>query len=147
MNLDVTGVDADRRDGGLRLYVNWTMRCSRLPKGRCVGKLEVVPPSKKFAVQVFPKDGVVSCKGLCQQKRSKGRERVDLGFRGLKTDRDFWSGQSFYIRFETFCKSGSRFIPNGTQSATIAFDETGALDVVQSDRNANGTPDGDEKRP
>jgi hypothetical protein len=85
---------------------------------------------------------VLACKGNCP-KRRKGSSTLDLDFK-TKIGDDFWNGQSFTLRFKTFCKRGSTFVPNGTQSATIAFGEDGRYDRVQSDRNANGKPDGDE---
>jgi len=145
-SLDVTSVAIDRGTADLRLHVNWELQCSKKKGSRCEGKLVVVAPSKKFKIAMQPKDGTVACKGRCKRTTTENYATVVLTFDRDDLGRAFWKGQSFYFKLKTFCKRGSTFVANGTQSATIAFDEDGDLDKVQSDLSANGKPDGDEKK-
>jgi hypothetical protein len=144
-SLDVTEVSMERLDSGLRLYIRWKLRCSRKTGARCEGRIEVLPPGKKFAVTMVPDDGAVACKGRCRTRSTVGRKTVDADFK-RSVEPTFWKGQTFHFRLKTFCKRGSELVANGTQSATIAFGEDGKLDKIQSDLNANGIPDGDEKK-
>jgi len=68
--------------------------------------------------------------------------------RFVDLDYNFPAGQDQTFRFvlKKFCKRGDKFIQVGTQTTTLAYDEKGQLDKVQSDLNANGKPDGDEKK-
>ena len=46
-------MDADRMDWGLRVYVRWSMRCTRTPRGRCEGKIEADGPRKKVTITTY----------------------------------------------------------------------------------------------
>ena len=61
-------------------------------------------------------------------------------------DLDSEAGQTFRFKLRKFCKRGLVNVPVGTQTTTIAFNERGGLSKKQSDLNANGIPDGDEKK-
>jgi hypothetical protein len=128
----------------LGLNLRWKIRCSpNKGQGGCEGKIEVSPPVKKKAVRLFVPKGKELCKGNC--KRSKaGTMRLVMNFHlGLNPLREL-QGESYRFGLKKFCKRAGDYVLVGTQSTTIAFDERGHFDPVQSDLNANGIPDGDE---
>lgn len=134
-----------RYDIGFNL--EWRLTCT--PKGGgggCRGKIEVVPPTPRghrFDV-VVPEGGERICKGDCK-KPTTGPAFVRIRSVGPFQPRDR-KGQSFRFTLKLFCKRGAQFVRVGTKGVEIAYAEDGKFDPKQSDLNANGTPDGDEKK-
>ncbi len=55
-------------------------------------------------------------------------------------------GKTFRFKINKFCFRNGKYVAVGSQAVELAFGGDGRLDKVQSDLNANGTPDGDEKK-
>jgi len=140
-SLKITDATINRFPFDLAVNLSWSLACTPAGGGKCEGKIRVVAPTKKFAIRMIPKDGTVFCKGTCKELNDgKGTVRMDFAAPfSLK-------GETFRFKLRKFCKRGLVYVPVGTQTTTIAFDEDGKLDRVQSDLNANGKPDGDEKK-
>jgi hypothetical protein len=150
---DLQIIDGKRRprtNDDFAVDFEWRLTCT--PKdGRrgCEGKIEVVPPKQgKFTAELrVPANGERVCKGTCRRV-TEGPAFVGMSFR--PGDPVKFLGQTFRFKLKLFCKRGSRYVAVGTQTASIVFKERGftgsAIDPVQSDFNANGTPDGDEKK-
>jgi hypothetical protein len=139
-SLTITKAAISRFPFDLKIELTWNLACA--PKGgaRCEARIRVVPPKKRFAIKMLPRDGNLSCKGSCKA-RNEGESaiRMDFGQPSLK-------GETLRFKLRKFCKRGFAYVPAGSQTTTVAFDEEGGLDRVQSDLNANGVPDGDEKK-
>lgn len=130
--------------------LDWRLTCTPTGGGGCSGKIEVVPPASKryhFDV-VVPEGGERICKGDCRKPttgpafvRIRVEDDKDGAF--LFGDR---KGQTFRFKLNLFCKRGAKFVRVGTKGVEIAYDEDGKFDPKQSDLNADGTPDGDEKK-
>lgn len=137
-----------RANADFAVDFEWRLTCT--PKaGRkgCEGKIEVVPPKQgRFTAEVrLPANGERVCEGTCK-KATEGPAFVRMNFGPHDTVK--FVGQSFRFRLNLYCKRGSKYVQVGAQTATIAFEEGAArgIDLVQSDLNANGIPDGDEKK-
>lgn len=126
----------------------WRLTCT--PKaGRrgCEGKIEVVPPKRESKIEVLlPENGERICKGTCK-KATEGPAFVRLNFGPAPKLR----GQTFPVKLKLYCKRGAKYVAVGAQTASIVFDDGSRdgvtrFDPVQSDLNANGIPDGDEKK-
>lgn len=125
----------------------WRLTCApRSGRRGCEGEIEVVPP-KQGGVTAdvrLPPGGERTCEGTCKRV-TEGPAAVRMSFTrsGVK-----FLGQTFRFKLKLFCKRGSRYVQVGTQTASVVFKERATvgppIDFVQSDFNANGTPDGDE---
>jgi hypothetical protein len=148
---DLQIVDGKYRKPGradLAADFEWRLTCNpRAGRGGCEGKIEVVPPRRDFEIDVtLPPKGERTCKGGCR-KVTEGPAFVRMQFGPGPR----YAGQTFRIKLKLFCKRGARYVAVGAQTASISFtdrDSTGLIrfDPVQSDLNANGIPDGDEKK-
>lgn len=128
-------------EGDMDLDLKWSLSCTPEGGGRCEGKIRVIPPKKRFRIEMTPRDGTLRCKGTCKEL-NEGSSLVYFDYDDLDSE----AGQTFRFKLRKFCKRGLVNVPVGTQTTTIAFNERGGLSKKQSDLNANGIPDGDEKK-
>lgn len=146
----VDGKRRPRTNDDFAVDFEWRLTCTpRNGRKGCEGKIEVVPTTQgKYKAEVrVPADSERVCKGNCK-KVTDGPAFVGMSF--ARDDPIKFLGQTFRFKLKLFCKRGSKYVQVGTQTASVAFKEKGfsghPIDPVQSDFNANGIADGDEKK-
>lgn len=119
------------------MTITWRLTCTA-GQGRCKGTIAALPPAGSD-VKITQPVKAVTCSAPCQASstgsfRLKATSAADLDF-------DSRAGKSFGFGFRVTCGARTR-----TKTVTLAFGRAGFLDRKLSDLNANGIPDGKEKK-
>jgi hypothetical protein len=140
--LTIREIDPRMRSGSIKMEIEWTLRCQRKSGASCEAMFQIVAPKKKFPLVIKKTEN--TCKGACKAKNN-GQTIVSIPYSD-GSPRPRFAGETIRLTLKKYCRQGNAYRPAGAQTATIAVGEDGRLDRVQSDLDADGRPDGDEKR-
>ncbi len=134
------------------MTVDWTLTCTGDAGGGCQGEIRpggwnrgdmviTRPKAPKAKKGETPKPLVLTCKGKCKKKPSKGSVRLS-GRAEKSLKRTTRAAQQYQFVLNQYC-DGKKV---GNTRVTVVFDLNGRVDKKASDLNANGVPDGQDKK-
>jgi hypothetical protein len=136
------------------MTVDWVLTCKGDNGVRCQGELKgfgwvgndqikVLRPAPKKAKKGQPANPViVTCKGKCAKKPSKGSVRVSGSTKTNSFRTKVRAGQGYTFVFSSFCDDRKR----GSYRVYVKFDAKGRIDKKKSDLNGNGKIDSEEAK-